>query len=301
MHDTADVLESVERVRGLDIEDIPTRPTHSTVVLVDPANFDVEYTINPYMGGDIDEETAREQWRTLRATYEDLVDDVRVLDPGETWEQLGDGSDSPPPANHAVPTADGETVVLSKMARDERAGEPDHFQVWATDQGYSVESPPSVRFEGMGDALWHPRKKLLWGGHGVRSDRRAYDELTEHLDATILPLEIADDQYYHLDVCLAPLSESTALIQPEAFTQEALAKIRAVFDKVLEAPATESKEGLAVNVEVVHGTIVISAEAPKTAELLEDEGFDVRTVDTGEFLKAGGSVCCLSLFVGSPA
>lgn len=308
MQDGGVVLEDIERIRDLTVKDIPTRPAHSTVVLVDPAYFDVEYAINPYMGGDVDSERARAQWEQLRDVYEDLADDVRVLDPAETWESLG--SDSPPPAerpdmvfvaNHAVPSADGDRVVLSRMATAERTGEPDHFKLWADEQGYGVESPPSVEFEGMGDALWHPGRRLLWGGHGVRSDKRAYDELAAHLDATILPLEITDDQYYHLDVCLAPVSESTALIEPEAFTQDGLTKIRTVFDRVIEAPAAESKEGLAVNVEVLDETVLVSADAPETAGLLEDAGYDVVPVDTGEFLKAGGSVCCLSLFVGTPA
>jgi N-dimethylarginine dimethylaminohydrolase len=310
MHATGVVLADVEQVRDLSVEDIPTRPVHSTVVLVDPAYFDVEYAINPHMGGDVDSERARAQWDQLRDVYEDLADDVRVLDPAETWPSLGDGSDSPPPAerpdmvfvaNHAVPSADGDRVVLSRMATAERTGEPDYFGAWADEQGYGVQSPPSFQFEGMGDALWHPGRRLLWGGHGVRSDRQAYDELAARLGATVVPLELTDDRYYHLDVCLAPLSESTALVQPEAFTTDGLAKIRAVFDRVLEAPANESTDGFAVNVEVVDDTVILGSEAPETTALLEDAGYDVRSVATDEFMKAGGSVCCLTLSVGSPA
>jgi len=46
---------------------------------------------------------------------------------------------------------------------------------------------------------------------------------------------------------------------------------------------------------------VLGASAPRTAELLESAGFDVVTVDTSEFQKAGGSVCCLTLSAGSPS
>lgn len=310
MQENAVTLDDIQAVRNVELTDIDTRPEHSTIVLVDPAFFDREYVINPYMGGDVDRDRAREQWDRLRDAYERRVDDVRILDPTETWEAISDDSMGPPPAerpdmvfvaNHAVPTADGDGVILAEMATPERAGEPAHFRAWAREQGYSIESSPSVQFEGMGDALWHPGRRLLWGGHGVRTDRRAYDELATRLDATIVPLELTDEQYYHLDVCLAPLSESTALIQPEAFTEDGLAKIHALFERVLEAPADESTEGLAVNVEVVDDTVLLGSDSPETTGLLEDAGFDVVSLETDEFMKAGGSVCCLTLSLGTPA
>jgi len=198
-------------------------------------------------------------------------------------------------------TADGSGVILAEMATPERAGEPEHLGAWARAAGYQVHPSPSVRFEGTGDALWHPNRRLLWGGHGVRTDREAYDELAETLDATIVPLELTDDHYYHLDVCLAPLSETTALIQPDAFTETGLAKIDALFETVLEAPPDESTDGLAVNLEVIDGTAVLGSEAPETTALLEDAGYDVLSVETDEFMKAGGSVCCLTLSMGTPA
>jgi N-dimethylarginine dimethylaminohydrolase len=309
MQEQAVVLDGVADVQELSLGEIPTRPPHTTAVLVEPRFFDREYVINPYMDGDVDRARAREQWEELRDIYERRADDVRVLDPADTWEML-DAEEGPPPderpdmvfvANHGVPTADGSGIVLARMATDERAGEPDHFRVWANEHDYSTEPAPSVRFEGMGDALWHPNRRLLWGGYGVRSDRRAYDELAERLDATIIPLELTDEHYYHLDVCLAPLSESTALIQPEAFTSDGLDKINAVFETVLEAPAAESTDGLAVNLEVIDDTVIMGSGAPETTALLEDAGYDVLSVETDEFLKAGGSVCCLTLSVGTPA
>jgi len=303
------VVEEVGAVRALALGDVPRRGSHSTVVLVEPRFFDVEYQINPHMGGTVDAERARAQWEQLRTAFESRVDSLQVLDPAET-EKLLDAGDAPPAAerpdmvfvaNHAVPTPDGEGFVLARMATEQRAGEPAHFRAWATRQGYEVHPAPAAAFEGMGDALWHPGRRLLWGGHGFRSERAVYDELAARLGTTIVPLELTDEAFYHLDVCLAPLSESTALVHPDAFTEAGLAKIDALFERVLEAPAGESAEGLAVNVEVVDGTAILGTDAPETTALLEDAGYDVVVVETGEFLKAGGSVCCLSLSAGSPA
>ncbi|WP_227132845.1 dimethylarginine dimethylaminohydrolase family protein [Halorubellus salinus] len=288
---------------------------HDTKVLVDPAFFDREYVINPHMAGSVDRERAREQWTRLKQVYERRVDDVRVLDPRETARALDadapsradaapDPADRPDMAfvaNHALATADGEGFVLARMATAERAGEPAHFRAWAEREGYRVLDAPRTVFEGMGDALWHPGRRLLWGGHGVRSDRAAYDELAAALDATVVPLELTSEHYYHLDVSMAPLDEDTVLVQPDAFTDAALAKLDAVFDTLLEAPRDESSDDLAVNVEVIDDTVVLGAGLPDTAGLLEDAGFDVVTVDTSEFQKAGGSVCCLTLAAGTPA
>lgn len=309
-HVTSKTLDSLEIVSGLTVSDLPRRPSHSTVVLVKPNFFDRRYKINPYMKGDVDTMRAQRQWEQLRDTYERIVDDLRVLDPAETYRLLDDTVAVPGPserpdmvfvANHAVPTPDGQGVVLARMAKAERVDEPRYFEAWAREQGYTVHHPPSTRFEGMGDALWHPNRRLLWGGHGVRTEREAYDELAEQLDISVIPIELTDERYYHLDVCMAPLSESTVLIQPDAFTDTGLKKIESVFEQVLTAPRSEATDQFSVNAEVVDETVIMSSETPKTAALLEDAGFTVEPVDTSEFMKAGGSVCCLSFFTGAPA
>src|SRR2546423_895983 len=45
------------------------------------------------------------------------------------------------------------------------------------------------------------------------------------------------------------------------------------------------------------GTLVMGASAPRSAELFDDLGFDVVTVDIGEFEKREGCVTCLSVLV----
>jgi dimethylargininase len=47
------------------------------------------------------------------------------------------------------------------------------------------------------------------------------------------------------------------------------------------------------------GMVVMAASAPRTAELFDDLGFDVVTVDIGEFEKREGCVTCLSVLVAA--
>ena len=308
MQDPRGVLDDVRELDTLSTAELPTRPTHRTVVLVDPGFFDRTYVINPHMAGEVDRERARTQWEQLRAVYERHAADVRVLDPATVQGRV-DGTAVLPPtdqpdmvfvANHAVPTAAGDELVPARMSTPERADEPTYFGAWAHQQGYGVRSAPTARFEGAGDAIWHPGRRLLWGGHGVRTDREAYGELATRLDTPVVPLELTDERYFHLDICLLPLSETTALVQPDAFTDESKARIEAVFETVLEAPVEETLDGFAVNGEVLDGTVITGTGVPETTALLEANGYDVVSVETSEFLKAGGSVGCLTLRLGRP-
>jgi dimethylargininase len=47
------------------------------------------------------------------------------------------------------------------------------------------------------------------------------------------------------------------------------------------------------------GAILMAASAPRSAEMFDDLGFDVATVDIGEFEKREGCVTCLSVLVGA--
>ena len=288
--------------------DLPTRPTHGTVLLVEPSFFDVRYRINPHMGGRVDPARRDAQWAALHEAVETHADGVAVLDPAAVAETLG--PDATPPtdlpdlvycANHGLPTPDGTGVVPATMATAERAGEPPYFEAWAGEQGYEVLDPVDAeRFEGMGDALWHPDRRLLWGGHGFRTDRAVYDELAERLDTRVVTLELTDERYYHLDLCLAPLDEETALVAPEALTERGLGKVERVFDRTIEAPTEEAREGLACNCRrVADGTVLIGAGNPETERRLNEAGYPTHAVEVGEFLKGGGSVFCLSLALGT--
>ena len=311
-----------------------TRPDHDRVLLVRPTYFDVTYEINPYMGGDVDRDRARTQWRALRDAYDRYVD-VAVLDPAETWATIESEPTPAPPsdvdaapsssaeaapssvadpappaerpdmvfaANLGLPTADGTGLVLASMATDERRGEPAHLAAWARAAGYETVEPPIAAFEGTGDAFWHPGRRLLWGGYGVRTEREAYDDLADRLDTPVLALELTDDRYYHLDVCLTPLDGTTALIQPEAFTEDGLARIREVFESVLEIPIDESREGMAGNAHCVDGDhVLLPADNPATESILTEAGYEPVPIETSEFEKAGGSVFCLSLELGRSA
>ncbi len=279
------------------LSDLPHVALPGRVLFTSPEFFQVEYVINPHMHGhvgSVDTELAWAQWSALKAAY----DGIGI----ETSVQTGlvGMPDMVFCANQTLPSPPvGEgvnRVVLSRMYSEHRAPEVEAYARTFASFGYeTLPAPPGVgSFEGMGDALWHPGRRLIWGGYGFRTDRRVYEPLSKALNAPVALIRLEDPDFYHLDTCLSVLSESSALIYPGAFDADGLSLVHALFEEVLEAPEDESRGLFACNAHCPDGKhVIIQRGCSRTVSALSNAGFDVIEVDTDEFLKAGGSVFCM--------
>ena len=78
-----------------------------------------------------------------------------------------------------------------------------------------------------------------------------------------------------------------------------VARENAHVEPVMEYPIDESPSGVfdtgrsAVHTMRVGGTIILPASSEATAEMLRGRGYDVRTVDISELMKAEGSLTCM--------
>lgn len=287
-----------ESVADLDfrIGELPRIKPPQRVLFTTPDYFDVQYVINPHMAGNegsIDREAAYRQWDHIQKVYRSLELAVDVLEgrPGLP--------DMVFCANQTLPCRrpDGTlAIVPSRMHAAQRAREVGHYQRFFESRGYrTVPLPEHVPdFEGMGDALWHTGRYLLWGGFGFRSSLDAYLHLADVLDLGIIALRLEDPDFYHLDTCLSVVNETTAIVFPGAFSDSGLELIHALFPTVIEAPETEARSLFACNAHSPDGqNVVIQTGCDRTVRLLEEAGLTPVEVDTGEFLKAGGSVFCM--------
>jgi N-dimethylarginine dimethylaminohydrolase len=283
-----------------DLGSLPAVRRPGRVLMTTPDYFRVEYVINPHMEGHIgtvDPQRARVQWDALRETYERLDFTVSTV-PGA--EGLPDMVFC---ANQTLPylTPGGtKGAVLSRMFAPQRRDEVPHFARFFESEGYKVEEVDATAagesFEGMGDALWHPGRFLLWGGYGFRTDRAVYDHLEEQYGFPIIPLSLTDADFYHLDTCLAALSESTALIYPRAFDDAGLEALHSHFSKIIEAPEEEARRLFACNAHCPDGHhVIIQRGCRETNNRLRRAGFEPVEVDTDEYLKSGGSVFCMKV------
>jgi N-dimethylarginine dimethylaminohydrolase len=187
-------------------------------------------------------------------------------------------------------------VVLSRMHSKHRTAEVPYYERFFQARDYLAHSLPEhiPDFEGMGDALWHAGRELLWGGFGFRSSLEAYEYLAERLGVRILVLKLEDPDFYHLDTCLSIINMSTALIFPGAFDQAGLELISSIFPVVVEAPEDESRKLFACNGHSPDGRhVIIQRGCEVTVDRLRSVGLRPVEVDTDEFLKAGGSVFCM--------
>ncbi len=276
-----------------------TMPLPVRLLMCPPEYFDVCDVKNPLMEGQIgkvDRARARAQWEQLKATFEACGATVELIEPEPGCEDMVFC------ANQTLPglDADGQRLcLLSRMKHESRRREVPAFARWFEAHGYRVELlRTECIFEGSGDAIWHPGRGLIWGGYGFRTEPQAYEEISERFGVPVLRLKLTSDRFYHLDTAFCPLDEKTVLYDPPAIAPEGRALIERVFERVIECPHEDAVERLACNATPIGGRhVVIHQGSERTVRLLRDAGYEVHEVDTGEFLKSGGSVFCMKMYV----
>ncbi|MEZ3170018.1 arginine deiminase-related protein [Halorubrum sp. RMP-47] len=285
------------------LDSFSRRSRDESVLFTTPTHFSVDYRINPYMVSGVDNSTADQQWRELVSSYEDLAD-VSIMDVDAVWDDFSEVEVAPPGelpditfcSNHALSLPDRDGFLLAQMATDERHDEPAYFEQWCDNRNIPTEQlHVDVPFEGCGDARWHPGRRLLWGGYGPRTDLAAYREIADRYDVGVVPLELTDDSYYHLDVCFSAIDEHTAVVCPDAFTDAGREKLDKLFETLIEVSPEAAQDHFACNCHSLSGDIVVIEESNhQTIQALESRGYDTLHVSTDEFMKAGGSVACMA-------
>jgi ornithine aminotransferase len=265
-----------------------------------PDFFEVAYAINPWMDPQqwsLDSKRllrdALAGWNALRATYEALGAKVLVKPAAKGWPDLVFT------ANCAV-VLDGK-VIMARYLKSERAGEELHGQrmfeqLKARSEIDAIHrTPEGVYFEGAGDAIYDPLRKLMWMGWGQRSSRAAHHTVEQVFGIPTLSLELIDPHFYHLDTAFCLLSGGEVLYHPAAFAEEGREQIRALAaDKLIEAPLEDAAH-LAVNAVCIDREIVMCYCSPGLRERLEQRGYRVHVVPLGSFNRSGGAAYCLTL------
>jgi len=267
---------------------VPPDPLPIGVLLCPPDHFDVVDVKNPHMAahaGSVDRALARAQWEELARAFTECGLAVERIDAQPGLEDMVFA------ANQTFTGLDASgrrTCLLSQMRHPSRQREVPFFREWFRSRAWRV-AESSLMFEGSGDAVWQPGVRRIWMGYGFRSERSAREGLARTFGAEVLSLRLVDERYYHLDTCLCPVDARTAMVAMEAFDDEGRALLRRHFERLVE-----TEEPFACNgVPVRGGIVILDRRATAAARRLGALGFDVRPVDTGEFLKSGGSVFCL--------
>lgn len=294
------IITSADQL-DFEMEDIPKMPLPKQVLMVKPTYFSVEYVINPHMAdnvGKVNKMEAQNQWEVIKDTFAQIGLTVHELEGQEGLPDMVFCS------NQSLPFIDEDGnshAVMSIMHTDERKEEVPFVEQWYRQHGHKIhylDKDKIEDFEGCGDAIWHMSRRLLWAGYGYRSSVKAYKMISKILNVPVIALTLVDESFYHLDTCLCVLDETTALIYPDAFTEEGLELIDTVFQNVIQASKFEAEKLFACNATCPDGkNVIIQKGCTDVNKKLRDAGFAVQEVDTSEYLKSGGSVYCMKQLI----
>jgi N-dimethylarginine dimethylaminohydrolase len=284
----------------LDLSTLRPMPYPQAVLMCPPDYFEVIDVKNPFMQaniGAVDKTAARRNWDEVKDAFVRAGVEVKLIAPEVGREDMVFCANQ----TFTGLDASGDRVcVLSQMRHPSRQKEVPAFKRWFSEAGYRIETldDADLTFEGGGDAVWHPGRALIWGGIGPRTQQRAYEPLAWLFDAPVLLLNLKTENFYHLDTCFCAIDETTVMIYPPAFDAAGLELIHNVFGRVIEVERNEAESAFACNASAFFGkTVVMQSGAPRVRGALETSGFQVIEVDTREFMKSGGSVYCMKMYL----
>jgi N-dimethylarginine dimethylaminohydrolase len=257
------------------------------ILMCPPDHYGIEYEINPWMSRSkgSEREVAFRQWQALSQKLQDLGVVVELLIPQPGLPDL-------------VFTANAGLVFQgrffsSRFRHEVRARETPYFDAWFTANGFTVEHlPEGMYFEGAGDALFCG--EALFAGYRIRSDVHGHQWLGKAIGRRVLPLELVNPRFYHLDTCFCPLSPGEAIYFPDAFDAYGRRVLQTHVPRLIPVAEAEAHR-FGCNAVAVGRTVVHNAGCPKLADDLRAHGYEPIGLELDEFLKAGGSAKCLTL------
>lgn len=259
-------------------------PTIKRVLLCKPTYFAVDFVINPHMKlGSVDTGRAMLQWNNLVTALTGSGIKADIIKQEKGLPDMVFATDQGIVQNDAI--------VLANFRFDERKKETTYYREWFISHGFKIKTiDKELAFEGGGNTQFFG--DILFVGIGFRATAKSCDALSEQLSVKVLPLEIIDPYYYHLDTCYVTIDNDSAFYYPPAFSEQSCDLLKSVVRNLYKLTKTEA-EGFAANSFVSGNTIFIQANLPSFKAKLEALGKKVIEVDVSEFHKAGGGIHCL--------
>jgi len=273
------------------------------ILMCPPDFYGIEYEINPWMNTErqADHPTAVDQWNALHAQIEAAGARVSLLEPVKGLPDLVFTAnaaligrmDNPVRLTRATDRIVHPTAILSRFRHPQRQGEEPHNRRWLIEHGFEVLDPPAdFNFEGAGDALFCG--DTLYAGYRMRSDASGHQVIGRMLGVRVIPVELVDPRYYHLDTCFCPLAADTAIWHRSAFDDYGRRAIQQHVPNLLAVEQAEA-ERFACNAVVIGRQVITNTGCDRLHATLAAAGYEPVATPLDEFVKAGGSAKCLTL------
>jgi N-dimethylarginine dimethylaminohydrolase len=270
---------------------LPSRTAVSrTFTMCPPTYFAVTYAINAWMDPAVAVDTglAQDQWQSVRDAYLAAGHRVHLLEAHPV------ASDMVFAANGAVTV--GGRSLLSRMRHRQRMMEPAGHRALLERLGVSVTVAEHTA-EGEGDFIVGTRE--IFAGWGFRTELGAHTQAEQVLGVPVVSLRLVDPRFYHLDVALVVLDDTTAACFPGAFDRAGLRVLRHRFPDLIEVAEADA-EAFALNAVSDGQNVFVDASADGFTAQLADRGFTPVPLAMSEFRKSGGSVKCVTGELWSP-
>ncbi|MCW4457640.1 dimethylarginine dimethylaminohydrolase family protein [Microbacterium sp. MPKO10] len=227
---------------------------------------------------DIDSDLADKQWDAYTAAFEEN---------GWSTREVAFASELP----DSVFVQDGvvlldDLAIITRPADETRRRELDGIEETIDDLGFTIERimDPGT-FEG-GDALLVG--DTLYVGRTERTNAEGLRQLRSIVAPYGFSVVAAPmSRVHHLKAAITALPDGTFIGDPSSIDEPTL------FPGFIAAPEPAGAAVVVLN----DDTVLLAASAPKTADLLDDLGYNVVVADISEFEKLGGSITCLSVRV----
>ena len=270
-------------------------------LLVPPAHYEVSYAINPWMKPGTWSENPAAHRDEARAAFRALQ--VALREAGGEVELLDGVSGLPDmvfPANGGI-VLDRRALVAG-FRHPQRQGETPVFQAAfeaLRERGLLdevVSLPDGLVQEGAGDCIWDSTRQLAWTGYGPRTSPEAPAHVAGVFGIDHIPLELATEQFYHLDTCLCVLPRGEVFFYPPAFTRAGIAAIHAAVPPELRMEAEpDDAARFCVNAVALDRTVVMARATPHLKARFAERGYLVKEVGLAPFILSGGGAYCMTL------
>jgi N-dimethylarginine dimethylaminohydrolase len=287
-----------------------------------PEQFDVKYSINPWMKevlkksiSDVvvNKEVAKKQHEQFLQLLRKHTS-VNVI-PVNGLDTSGKLPDIIYTANSALflPNLPIPVTIISRMLRVHRQPEEAAWSSYMHSLPIRTIKFPSksgAYFEGEGDVVFTPDLQKMFCGYGIRSTKKGTsllkviieDEYRKQTSIEKKPefyqIKLINSKYFHIDLCFRPLANNCALIRRNSIAPKSIKLIETLYDadRLINVDDSEpfTCNGLVVNNYYLCSNS-ISAKTIKSIEELSK--MKVETVPLTEFEKGGGSLKCMILTV----
>jgi N-dimethylarginine dimethylaminohydrolase len=257
------------------------------ILMCPPDFYGIHYEINPWMDMSRQSEhaVAVAQWHNLHQHILKCHAHVSLLTPIDGLPDLVFT------ANAAM--IFGRQALISRFRHRQRQGEEPYNRRWFSEHGFEVvEDQENFSFEGAGDALFCG--DTLFAGYRMRSDAAGHQQIGQRIGCRVIPVELIDARYYHLDTCFCPLADGEALWYPPAFDEYGQSAIRSLVPNLIEVEREEA-ERFACNAVVIGKHVITNTGCDHLHAALATRGYTPIATPLDEFVKAGGSAKCLTL------